>query len=475
MNRYKFSEKALEKVRKVLKKELPESKAPNFFKKMKEGLKIKNGKLFYESLEIVPQEKIADVVRDLLYKRGSDVPWSRDGGYNIVAQRFLGISRRKFKDILQSQRVKGVSDNLVPTRPKQAGHKVNRKGQLEIDLFHISKKTMPYAIAKSMGGALQVSDSYVLSMVDKLTGLYYGHFLGAKKTQAHVMKAVKEGAKWFADRLGIKEASIRYNRDAGSEFSKNLPGKIIRLGPAVEAVNASVQRILFRMIRSKRGGIGPALKQAMTIKNNTISKIHKKTPNDAANLSDNELKENYNKTRVAEDKVDKYRVFKVGDRVRLITVNRKAMEFYKSYAGKHFSKKQFIIQKVNNRKPVKYFVDGKWRYRDQISWPEPEFDKKGDAIVENRLQSGTEKKTYEKKKYVAPVESIGKKIKERKKRKLSQKAEDNFRPVLEQIGFSVAAIKKLFEDGYNLQRFVKQFKKKMEPAEKKNAIIEKFL
>ena len=73
------------------------------------------------------------------------------------------------------------------------------------------------------------------------------------------------------------------------------------------------------------------------------------------------------------------------------------------------------------------------------------------------------------------VESIGKKIKERRKRKLSQKAEDNFKPVLEEIGFSAAAIKKLLEDGYNLQRFVKQFKKKMQAAEKKKAITEKFL
>ena len=213
----------------------------------------------------------------------------------------------------------------------------------------------------------------------------------------------------------------------------------------------------------------------MAIKNNTINRIHKKTPNELAKLPDSELKDNYNKKRVAEDKVDKYRVFKVGDRVRLVKVNKKAMEFYKSYAGKQYSKQQFIIQKVNNRKPVKYFVDGKWRYRDEISWPEPEFDKKGDDIVENRLQSGTEKKIYEKKKYVAPVESIGKKIKAARKRKLSQKAEDNFKPVLVQIGFSDAAIKKLLEDGYNLQRFVKQFNKKMKAAEKKNAIIEKFL
>ena len=54
-------------------------------------------------------------------------------------------------------------------------------------------------------------------------------------------------------------------------------------------------------------------------------------------------------------------------------------------------------------------------------------------------------------------------------------AEDNFKPVLEEIGFSAAAIKKLLEDGYNLQRFVKQFKKKMQAAEKKKAITEKFL
>ena len=213
----------------------------------------------------------------------------------------------------------------------------------------------------------------------------------------------------------------------------------------------------------------------MAIKNNTINRIHKKTPNEVAGVADSELKENYNKKRESSDKVDKYKAFKVGDRVRLVTVNKKSMEFYKSYAGKHYSKKQFLIQKVNNRKPVKYFVDGKWRYRDEISWPEPEFDKKGDAIVENRLQSGSEKKIYEKKKYVAPVESIGKKIKERRKRKLSQKAEDNFKPVLEDIGFSAAAIKKLLEDGYNLQRFVKQFKKKMQAAEKKKAITEKFL
>ena len=389
-NRYVFTEANIKKSIRALQGKIQPKMAPKYFRVFKDRLTVKNSKLFLDEKEVIPKSKIPELARSLLYTKDSETPWSRDGGYAWISERYFGLSRRVWRNALQSQRVKRQSDPLPPQRHKLKGRKVSKKGVIEIDLFHVSKNDMPYSIAKNMKEGDR-SDSFVLSMVDRLTGLYYGKFLGNKATKDRkiVMKQVRLGGRWFSERLGVPPGSLFYVQDHGSEFepiSKSFRGLKVNLGPRVEQVNRIAQSNLHRIIKAGRATtIDSGMNQAMKLVNNTPSRIHKgKTPNQLAGTPASQLKDAYNKTRSGGNKIDRHKPFKIGDRVRRVLVNRKAgMQFYKSYKGKQFSQKSYLITKVK-KNPNKYFVDGKWRYRDEISWPEPAVDKEADALVESR-------------------------------------------------------------------------------------------
>jgi hypothetical protein len=321
----------------------------------------------------------------------------------------------------------------VPPTQAKKGRKLSKKGVIEIDLFHISEKDLPPVIRKSIAGADLDLDKqgnkqgYVLSMIDKLTSLYWGKFLGFKKNskgRKNVMKAVREGSKWFAEMLGVDEKSQKFVRDKGGEFApvSQLPGILVKLGPAVEATNSHVQRLFHRMLKAKRGGIKEALSQAIAIKNNTKSRISKMTPLEAAKKSGAELAPRYNATRAHGDP-DKFRTLKVGDMVYIVTKDPKGT-FYKAYQRKQFSEKLHKITKVGKTNPKRYFVDKKWRYRDQISAARVPIDAEAKKILDARTQYGNKKAPKlkgPKKKEPQQGESVGARLKRLKAEKKAEK------------------------------------------------------
>ena len=303
---------------------------------------------------------------------------------------------------------------------KKKGRKLSKKGVIEIDLFFISRKDLP----KDLQGSVPITDvkvgnpqAYVLSMIDKLSGLYFGHYLGSgknSKSRKHVMKSVREGQKWFEERLGTPVAKQFIVRDGGTEFAppSELRGRVQKLGPHVEGANAHVQRIAHRLWAAKRGGLASVIKQAQDIKNNTKSTISKMTPNDAAEKTGKELAPAYNKKRQSGEP-DKYKKIGVGSMVRIVTKKGK-QAFYKAYQKTQYSKRLYRVNRVSKSKPHTYFVGGLWKSRDQISSPLPPIDKVSEKMLEGRTQWGNKK---------APEKSPAEKKKIAVDKKAAKKAE----------------------------------------------------
>ena len=405
MNRYKINKKEIET---IIENPNDKSKHPNWYKRNKDNIIIKDKELHFQDKLIVPKEDIDKILRDLFYSKTSTTPWSRDAGYNDVSKRFVGISKRAFGNFAARQRVKIRTDN-VPKRVIRKGNKVNKKGHIELDLFQISKKDLPTTMKKKETGVTikKNTQGFVLTMVDKLTSLTFLHYLGFPrgpnqkiKTRAKVEPEMRKGIKWFSEQLKVPIAKMRFNRDAGGEFPpvSQLPGLVIKLGPAVEARNSFAQRVLHRLMAAKRGDVGECVKQAQDILNNTKSRISKKTPNEAVEELTTDLAEKYNKKR-SSGKVRHEKPLKVGDKVRLMTRDKKK-SFYKAYQGSQWSAEKFPIIEVGKSKPFRYklklykFVKKErvsynaWKYRDQISNAENPIDQKSEARLSKLTATG---------------------------------------------------------------------------------------
>ena len=237
MNRYKILEKDLKLViEKVKGKDV--TGLPNWFKKNKETLTVKNGELFYEEKEVVPREKVDATLRDAFYKKDSKVPWARDSGYADISKRFVGISKRAFANFASRQRVKITTDN-VPRKVEKKGRNLSKKGVIEIDLYFTSRSDLPTAIQKKYKPSIEKTSPqhYTLTMIDRLTSLTFLSYIGSgkgTKSRKSVMPHVREGQKYFAEKLGVPVAKQTFIRDDGGEFDSKLPGYVVKLGPAVD-------------------------------------------------------------------------------------------------------------------------------------------------------------------------------------------------------------------------------------------------
>ena len=79
MNRYKFTEENIQQAIKFLK---GAKAGPNWAKRFKDDLKAKGSKVFYKELEIVPESKIDDYLRDKMFKKDGTLPFGRDAAYH---------------------------------------------------------------------------------------------------------------------------------------------------------------------------------------------------------------------------------------------------------------------------------------------------------------------------------------------------------------------------------------------------------
>ena len=111
--------------------------------------------------------------------------------------------------------------------------------------------------------------------------------------------------------------------------------------------------------------------------NELKSKYTKKTPKEALEPPDEQLAPGYKKGREDEDRNFKGRKPEVGDKARVLVKMRKNIHpilkigsqarLYKSYHGRHFTKRVHTISKILTKNETsRYFVNGSWRDRDQI-------------------------------------------------------------------------------------------------------------
>jgi hypothetical protein len=196
--------------------------------------------------------------------------------------------------------------------------------------------------------------------------------------------------------------------DKGYEFDFKLykkwglRHKVVDRASLIEAKNAHIQRVLYRI--AKMGisrDIKELLKMTQDVVNNTKSSLTKVTPNEAVGQPTVQLSKIYNKKRGKGSGVKvEPRTFKKGDKVRfnLLKAKEKGDKFYKAYKGKTWSRKAYpILQTRGNT----YKIDGpkgkKFYHADNLKLTAA-YDAEADKIVASRKKV-LDKKAPEKKKF----------------------------------------------------------------------------
>ena len=443
LNRYRnVNQKDVENVKLfVLGKLKEDRKLPSWAKRFQDDLSVKNNQLMLGDRTVVSNQEREALMRKLVYDNNSDVAPSRDAGYYLIKKRYANISRRQWLAFLKSQRVIRQTDN-APPKAKTGGKKLTRTGELECDLFFISKKDLPGYLLEG-GTALYA----VLVVCDRLTSLCYVEHTGSKE-RISVTPALENAVDFFKKRLSVPASKQIWYMDSGVEFDpkffakKGIERHLVAAGSKVEKKNSDIQRQFHRLKNAERlSSIEDGLKQATKIVNNSYNRVIKMTANEAAEkYSDKDeskkLMEEYNKHREKAD-VDRRRPLKVGDVVRIVMKSSKANPFYKAYRGKTYTregypvnvknkafyknrkvtKEHYEVTEVRGKNPTKYRVDGKLYTRDRLSEPIPKMkDSSGKVVkkdgkfqytdlVSEQLIKDKRKARVKKKKPKAPAKS----------------------------------------------------------------------
>ena len=142
----------------------------------------------------------------------------------------------------------------------------------------------------------------------------------------------------MADDLKTDPKLITAQMDKGGEFDikkirELLKGaKHVRIGPSIENKNRNFQKNFFNILKSRKAlTIKTGMKKATLVMNNTMNRIHNKTPKELVerNSTKDDIKE-YNMKRpkyIAGQK----RELEVGDHVRLLIKKFKDALDYKTY------------------------------------------------------------------------------------------------------------------------------------------------
>jgi len=248
-NAYHFTKKFIEEgVRYVEGGEIPAryaypSKREEFFKRYK-GLEVQGGKLYYGTLQVVPEEEVDALLRGLYEKLG-DI--GRDRLYYYVKQRYVGISRARVQQFLNNQerhQLMQIPKQGKVNRPIVSSAPMERWGCDLIDMTKYQSPQNQHAV-------------YVLTVVD-----YFSKYAWAvalrDKTAATVASAM---AQVFDASGGVPKI---VQSDNGGEFEDEFDLLLARHGvaharsrPYKASTNSVIERFngtLKRMIRSPMMG-----------------------------------------------------------------------------------------------------------------------------------------------------------------------------------------------------------------------------
>jgi hypothetical protein len=334
----------------------------------KHALFVKDGATWKQ---LVHEDAVDAYLRDALLKDGSDVPFSRDAGYHIVQQRTLGISRRTFGKFIAKQAVLQITRDR-PSEKKRISKPAEKRGYLEMDLVEAKGRDIGKHVHHP------VSNFYWITIVDRLTG-----WLEVKRSPNKKVQTIAPKLEAMLRKMAkVLKTNVKYIRsDKGSEFKAETQDVMQRLGikhrfvaqgNRIEQANKTWQKIWYRLMRLGRGDLNELDTQAQAIFNNTISKVTGKTPLEAVGSDDKTLTEAYSKYQKRK-RLARYKAVPIqkGDLCRYVLQsetgkNGKALQ-YKSYRGKHWSLKAYpVVKLVDTVHSEKYYVNGAWRFRDQL-------------------------------------------------------------------------------------------------------------
>ena len=375
------------------------SKTPNWVVKNKDFLQVVEGKVRFNNIPIIPTEEVDQYLRSLVFDKKSRSPLSRDGMYNHIKSQVAGISRRRVMVFLRGQSVVVSGKGAEPV-PKLGG-KPLKTFHIEFDLIFLKKQDVQKAnqYFRDHEGLKGVLDegrktglTYIISTVEKVTGLVRLDWVKTKEANI-VSPIVLRHMKEIASALKTPLKEFEISSDKGTEFSQKMLEKHVKsyvrvpTGSSVEKKNSDVQRVLFQMIRARRGKNIPKLIQVtQEILNNNINRITKKTANEAVEKQEKQKDiSSYNKKRqrVGIDRTE----LKVGDHVRLriLKVQKEKGLAYKAYKNMIWSRQVYRITGTTKRKPTKYRVKGKWRLKSMLLKSAP-IDQMSEAIIEKRSE-----------------------------------------------------------------------------------------
>ena len=142
MNRYKFTDASIKKAIKYIK---GAKTGPTWAKKFKDDLSVKSGKVFYKGMQVVPKERVDDVLRKEIYQPNGDVPSGRDAAFHICKQRYIGISRRALMKFIRAQKPLGQVKAALPKPKRSAGERL-KNYTFETDLVFLKKNDLSLEI-----------------------------------------------------------------------------------------------------------------------------------------------------------------------------------------------------------------------------------------------------------------------------------------------------------------------------------------
>ena len=194
MDRYRFTTDSISKAKGFLTGKT--KTGPAWAKRFKEDLTVKGTKVLYKGREIIPAEKIEDVLRQEIFKRDADIPPSRDGAFHIVKQRYVGISKRKILAFLQAQRILVETKPIVAQAKVKAGKKLD-KYSFETDLIFVKREDVLRADPKFEKKSVPELQ-YIVATTESITGLIRLALCKSKDASAVtpiVIKQLKDMAK----------------------------------------------------------------------------------------------------------------------------------------------------------------------------------------------------------------------------------------------------------------------------------------
>ena len=245
-----------------------------------------------------------------------------------------------------------------------------------------------------------------------------------------VTPIVIEHLKYFAKRNGNKTQDYELWSDKGQEFDHKVlkphvkKTKFVKAGASCENRNRLFQSCFYRILKNRQSvSVKNAIKKSQDQINNTMSKIHRATPNEVVDKKVDTLKQ-YNKTRKEHVSSLKRKPLEVGDHVRIqIKSDKDVSVGFKSYKGITFSNQVYTIDRRTKKLPHKYYIKPKrkWFLADKLLKSAPRDEKSKELIAqrddeqkidddreEKRQDEDRKKKQLENDKRVEELKQTGK-------------------------------------------------------------------